>query len=545
MDGRELYQAGPVLLHFLSEPRLRELLLPIAMAFLVATALTRLLVRIAPSKGWVVIPRQDRWNKTVVAQFGGVPILLAVTLAALLLPPTRQTLMLLLLAWGMALLGLADDIAGLTPKAKLLGETVLAGLAVYAGVLPALTPHFWVNALFTVFWIVGITNAFNLLDNMDGLAAGVAIIALAQVILLGGLGSAIGPVALCMLASIAGFLFLNVNPARVFMGDVGSLSIGFFIACASIEATAHLSSLASVLFVPCLILFIPIFDTLLVSVTRRMNGRPISQGACDHASHRLVLAGFTERQAVALLYAIASGAGVMAFWWKSSRGDLGAAMVALFVIGSALFWVHLAKLDLPRSWLSEVRVGAIAVPRWLQQVAAKISVIALDGILITLGLYFAHVARFGRLDKVLFGRFLFAAALSIAAKLLLLLAFGAYRRPWGIASRKDIYPILQAVAVGGCLLAAASVALPKSKTIEPSIILLDAMLTPSLLLLFRGLASVFEDLLTRPGLPEADRPLAAQRSQGAAKGTVANGLEQLEVGEKTAAVTPEREQTLN
>jgi UDP-GlcNAc:undecaprenyl-phosphate GlcNAc-1-phosphate transferase len=331
------YQVRAMQISLLSAPWVRTWVLPLICSFLFAASLTGLLVRIAPDKGWVVAPRQDRWNMRVVAQFGGIPILLAFSITASSFFHTRQNLVLLLLTLAMALVGMADDLASLTPKAKVLGQVIVAGLAVQGGIVHPLTKNFWIDAPFTVFWIVGITNAINLLDNMDGLAAGISIIASAQVILLAGPANPISGLALCMLAACAGFLIFNINPAKVFMGDVGALSIGFFLACASVKTAEHLSSLGSVLFVPTLILFIPVFDTLLVSVTRRVGGRPISRGARDHSSHRLVMIGLNERQAVGLLYTIAATAGVMGFLWKSSWGDLGAGIVALFLIGSTLF----------------------------------------------------------------------------------------------------------------------------------------------------------------------------------------------------------------
>lgn len=479
----------------LSSPWMQAIILPLGCAFLLAAWLTALLVRIAPRRGWVANPRRDRWNVRVVAQYGGIPILLAFSITASFFFHTHQNLVLMLLTWGIAMVGLADDVAGLSPRAKLVGQTMMAGLAVYAGIEHPLTTHFWINAAFTVFWIVGITNAINLLDNMDGLAAGIAIIAAAQIVLLAGPSSPISGLALCMLAALAGFLIFNINPAKVFMGDVGALSVGFFLGCASVKTAEHLSSLASVLFVPCLVLFIPVFDTLLVSVTRRTRGRPISLGARDHASHRLVLIGLSERQAVSLLYVIAATAGVMGFLWKSSWGDLGAGIVALFLIGSALFWVYLAKLELPTTWLSPGDTRVVSIPHYLQQIVTGIFFVLLDAAAISLGMYFAYLIKFERLDRVLLGRFLFTAALALAIKLPLLVVFAAYEHKWGITRRRDVYPVLKSVALAACLLTAVSVVLPKSKKIESSIVLFDAVFTCVLLLLCRASSRIFDDLL--------------------------------------------------
>lgn len=468
------------------------------LAFLATLSLTRLLIAMAPAKGWVSRPRQDRWNSRVVAHYGGVPILLAYSAATLFFFPTRQSWILLGLVWSMALLGLADDVFGLQPKAKLAGQFLIAALAVWTGAVQPLTTHLWINATFTVFWIVGITNAVNLLDNMDGLAAGIAVIASAQVVLLTGITNPTAGSAVCMLAACAGFLVFNRNPARIFMGDVGALSIGFFLAYASVKTTEHLSSLSSVLFVPALVLFIPVFDTLLVSVTRRLNGRRISLGARDHASHRLVMIGLNERQAVWILFVIAATAGVMAFLWKSSWGDLGAGLVALFLIGSTLFWVYLAKLRMPDSWLSKQQAEILLIPGILQQVVFKLSAILLDAVVVVVGLYLAYVFNFERLDQALLGRFLFAAAVAIAIKLPLLVLFGVYERSWSMTQRREVYPILKAAGLAACLLTAVSVSLPPSKSIESSIILVDALGTSLLLILCRLSGRIFDDVLGAP-----------------------------------------------
>jgi hypothetical protein len=185
----------------------------------------------------------------------------------------------------------------------------------------------------------------------------------------------------------------------------------------------------------------------------------------------------------------------MGYLWKSSWGDLGAGLVGLFLIGSTLFWIYLAKLDLPDSWLSPAGSGVVSIPRYVQQIVVNISVIVLDAAVVCLGLYFAYLMKFERLDRVLLGRFLFAAALSVAIKVPLLLAFGAYRQQWAIKRRQDIYPVVKAVLLAACLLTAASAALPKSKTIESSIILFDAIFSCVLLLACRASSRVFDDLL--------------------------------------------------
>src|SRR5262249_43956508 len=152
-----------------------------------------------------------------------------------------------------------------------------------------------------------------------------------------------GWLSVSMMAAITGFLFFNFNPAKVFMGDCGALPIGFFLANAVVSTSEHLSRW-SVLLVPCLILFVPVFDTVLVMVTRRMSGKPISQGGRDHSSHRLVLAGLDDRKAVVVLYTVAVIAGAMAYLWYLKPGLAAAACGIFFLIASLLFWLYLARL---------------------------------------------------------------------------------------------------------------------------------------------------------------------------------------------------------
>src|SRR5579859_1505810 len=279
--------------------------LPFLVAGLSSLILTWLLVWVAPRRNWVVTPRRDRWNRRVVAQFGGVPVLLSLSIAVLLLRPRLQVVELLCLIVGIGLLGLWDDIVGLGPKPKLLVEVLLAGFAVQVGFVGSFTPIRILNWGLSLLWIIGTTNAFNLIDNMDGLAGGIAVISLTQIVLFLGYSSILGTLAFCLLAAIVGFLVFNVHPARIFMGDVGSLPIGFFLGCMSIMSVAHLREGWQAMMGCVLIVFVPMFDLLLVSVTRRMNGRPISQGARDHTSHRLVYLGLSERWTTTLLYVFA------------------------------------------------------------------------------------------------------------------------------------------------------------------------------------------------------------------------------------------------
>lgn len=205
-----------------------------------------------------------------------------------------------------SLLGFVDDRVQLPPKAKLAGQTAATVVVIWSGVTLQWTPWYGANVLITAVWIIGITNAFNLIDNMDGLSGGVAAIVAGSGVALAFLEQN-GQRALLLsvlAAACLGFLVFNHKPARIFMGDCGSLFLGFSLAslAASSPRPGH-SMQESLYALPAF--FYPLFDVVLVSVLRRAAGKPVSVGGRDHSSHRLVSTGFTERKAVWVLWAIA------------------------------------------------------------------------------------------------------------------------------------------------------------------------------------------------------------------------------------------------
>ena len=246
--------------------------------------------------------------------------------------------------------GLIDDLQHLKPYQKLLGQLAGSVLVVALGKSLPWTPWQPLNIALTLFWLVGITNALNLLDNMDGLAAGIALIA-------GGFLSGIfftngqfaeGFLLAAFSATLLGFLVYNFNPASIFMGDCGSMFIGFFLASAVLLLTWEgdpAQHWPATFGVPILLLSVPIFDTTLVTVVRKLHGRAISQGGRDHTSHRLVALGFTERRAVLVLYELALLSGLLAFWVRDGRPDVSLALMGLFAAFLLLLGIRLAWID--------------------------------------------------------------------------------------------------------------------------------------------------------------------------------------------------------
>lgn len=321
-------------------------LLAVALSFALAVTLTPVVRAAARRCGAVARPREDRWHKRPTALLGGVAIFPAVAIPyLLLLPHSPQAWAVLAACTLMWLLGLVDDLYRLRPAQKLLGQVLGAAVVVYNDLQLPWTPYPLANTALTVFWLVGITNALNLLDNMDGLAGGVgAIIALfLGVNFLANGQPAEAALLLVFAAALGGFLVYNANPATIFMGDCGSLFLGIFLAGMALAGVSGSGSrgLVSVLAVPVLTLLIPIFDTTLVTILRKRAGRAVSQGGRDHTSHRLVALGLSERHAVWLLYGLAALSGVLALLVSRLPFDVSVAAILAYVLAFGLLGIYL------------------------------------------------------------------------------------------------------------------------------------------------------------------------------------------------------------
>lgn len=314
------------------------LALPITTAIATA-ALVPLARSLARKIGAIDHPGERKIHTAPITRLGGVaPALVFWTIAALGFGALRDPFFQALLGEGLQdaprvgpkLLGVllgsliafstgfADDVFGgrFPVWAKALGQVSAALCVVAGGVSTSFLPYPWMNAVLTVFWLVGITNAFNLLDNMDGLSAGVAVIA-SSVLLVNALSSGeslIAALTLAYVGALVGFLFFNFNPASIFLGDCGSHFVGFVIGSLLLldrYATNASSSYFPVL-MPVLLLAVPIIDTTTVVVIRLREGRPIYVGDARHLSHTLVARGFSQKGAVLLIYLVTLGLGLSA-----------------------------------------------------------------------------------------------------------------------------------------------------------------------------------------------------------------------------------------
>ena len=239
----------------------------------------------------------------------------------------------------MVIIGLIDDIKGaeFSPLLKLLGQASVAFFAVLLGIKTSFFPYFWMNFLISFFWIILITNSFNLLDNMDGLSAGTAAIVLIMFIWVGRISQQIfvPTLATVLLGALAGFLLYNFNPARIFMGDSGSLPLGYLVAVVSVLTTyyspaVHQGEWYST-FIPLVVLAIPLYDFVSVVFLRLRVHQPPWVGDKRHFSHRLIQRGMSQRTAVLTIYLATASTALSARLLTQVR-TLGAILIFVQVL---------------------------------------------------------------------------------------------------------------------------------------------------------------------------------------------------------------------
>ncbi len=328
-------------------------LLIFAAALVLAVGATPLARRIAVRLGITDQPSARKIHVNPIPLLGGVAIYGAF-IAALLLFGGRYRLHelfgILVGASLVSFLGLWDDRRGLSPLFKLIGQFAAASILVLTGVRIGTFPWEWLNVIVTLGWVVVVTNALNLLDNMDGLSGGVGAVAATFFLLLAAMNDQylVGALSAALVGACLGFLRYNFNPASIFMGDAGSLFLGFMLAAVGIKLRFPDNVEIVTWMVPVLILGLPLFDTTLVIISRlRRNLNPLTTPGKDHVSHRLAAMGYTRREAVLILYLVCAALGVLALFVTQ------ASIVEGYVVGgvtaAAALWSlwRLEQVDFP------------------------------------------------------------------------------------------------------------------------------------------------------------------------------------------------------
>jgi UDP-GlcNAc:undecaprenyl-phosphate GlcNAc-1-phosphate transferase len=455
-----------------------------AIAAALSLALTYAVREISIKRGLVAKPKTDRWHKRPTAMLGGVGIMIATVVAYFAFVPT--TLESLVVMGGAVLLffvGLVDDLINIRPYQKLIGQLAGAGILVLFGLTLPLTGNQLIDIWITVFWVIGITNAINLLDNMDGLAAGIAAIAAFSLSLnfaSNGLTNELLLTA-ALIGALIGFLVYNFNPATIFMGDCGSMFVGFLLSGAVLlnQVGGRSRGILPILAVPVLILLVPIFDTTFVTVLRKLWGKKASQGGRDHTSHRLVALGLTERNAVLMLYAFAATAGALALFVGQIHQLRGFALIGAFSVVLVIIGVYLSRVKVYEGEDEESAVKDKAVFAFLLDLTYKrrIFEVFLDAFLITLAYYSAYAIVVRNFEwSPAWDLFLMTLPLVILLKLGAFLVAGVYRGVWRYTSVSDLITIVKGVALGSTLSVMAILLVYRFFGFSRTVFVIDAIL---------------------------------------------------------------------
>jgi len=321
-----------------------QYMLIFASALVIVVGSIPLVKRVAIHWGFIDQPSARKVHTRPTPRLGGLAIYLG-CIAALLAFSDRfyvsQVVSILVGATFVSFLGVWDDHHGLRPLFKLAGQVLAAGILIMSGIQVGFLHHPVLNLATTLLWVVGITNALNLLDNMDGLSGGVATVACIFFLLLAVMSGQylVSSLAAALLGACLGFLYYNLNPASIFMGDTGSLFIGFILAALGIKLRFPDNVAFVTWMIPVVVLGLPIFDTVLVVISRLRRGlNPLTSPGKDHVSHRLVAMGATQREAVLVLYLVCCALGVVAMFLTQ------ASVIEGYFIGGLLVLVALYAL---------------------------------------------------------------------------------------------------------------------------------------------------------------------------------------------------------
>jgi len=325
-------------------------------ALAIAAGIIPFLKRVAARWGFMDKPAIRKLHTKPIPLLGGIAIYLGCVIALLLFNRfyVPQVVSILIGATVVSLLGLWDDRRALNPFLKLAGQCLAASIPVLSGIQVQFLHHPVLNLVVTVLWIIGITNAMNLLDNMDGLSGGVAMVASIFFFLLAVMNGQVlvASLAAALLGSCIGFLYYNLNPATIFMGDSGSLFLGFMLSMVGIKLRFPHNVDFITWMIPIIVLGLPIFDTALVVISRLRRGlNPFITPGKDHLSHRLVALGTTRREAVLILYLICCGLGAISMFIMHAN------VYEAWLVGGLLFaFAVYAAWRLERVKVSEKRM---------------------------------------------------------------------------------------------------------------------------------------------------------------------------------------------
>lgn len=482
-------------------------LISFLLAFLFSLILTPFVRRIAIAKRCVAKPREDRWHKKETALFGGIAIFLSFLVPYLLFIEFNiETIGIILCGSFIFGLGLFDDIVHIKPYTKLLGQIIIASLLLTFGVSIKVIPYPILAMPLTVFWVVAIINAFNLLDNMDGLSGGIAAIVsgiLAIYSFLNG-SFAIRFPALILVGALIGFLRYNFNPAQIFMGDSGSMFIGFMLATMTLQGSwEEPTHLAMIVAIPFLTLAVPLLDTTFVTLMRRFTARRIFQGGKDHISHRMVVLGFSEKSAVLVLYFISLVFGGISVLSMFVRPIVTLILIMLATVSLVYFANFLGKVKVYGE--KDIRAlknknGNIILSGVLMH-KRRILEVVVDFILMCIAYISAYLLRFEGLlagqNQEIIAKSL---PLIVIIKYLVFFKFGLYRGIWRYIGIRDLIDIFKAVTFASAISAVTVLFIWRFQGFSRAVFIIDWLLLFVFVSGARILERIYKEIFDEAGL---------------------------------------------
>ena len=335
-----------------------RMLLAAVVAFLVSYLLTPPVKRFAELVGAIDVPKEARRiHDHPIPRMGGLAIFIGFVLAVLLFVNISTPVLGMLLGTVIiAVMGAVDDIVSLRPGIKLLGQIVAAIVAIRCGLVfeHISNPNFlaqetfieigWLSAPLTLLWIVGCTNAVNLIDGLDGLAVGVSAISSLTMLVVSLFVSepAVSIILAALVGACIGFMPYNLNPAKIFMGDVGSQMLGFVLSTVSIMGLFKLHTIITFI-VPVLALAVPLTDTVFAFVRRILRGQSPFHADRGHLHHRLLAMGMSQKQAVAVIYGISALLGLVAVLLTGDNFALRIVCLVLALVVSLIVWLYVFR----------------------------------------------------------------------------------------------------------------------------------------------------------------------------------------------------------
>jgi len=421
--------------------------------------------------------KKDRWHKGVVALYGGVGFIPVFILASFIyiwfqlsgdyslissLNKNDEIMVLLGILSGasiMFVVGIIDDINNLGVRNKLFFQVVAISIFLTFSDVVFIDGYPLLNTFITYFWFIGIINAINLLDNMDGLASGIVIVSLLAAIFLilessTDLQLFSWKIIVFLIASIIAFWLYNFPPASIFMGDCGSLSLGFLLAsfCSPnplnnylLPVDANNYSVFISLVIPIAIVSVPIFDTTFVTITRKLEARKITLGGKDHISHRLLFLGASERKVLLFFYML-SIIGLCIGILISKYPIYWIPLFIFLLLSMAILGIYLGRIKVTESDSEKVK---------FYYVRNRLIEILLDIGLISVCYYIACIIRFG---ADLYTPYLISLPIVVASSIASFGFFGVYNNKWSSISTSDCFSFMKG-ALGALILSVALITL--------------------------------------------------------------------------------------